>query len=86
MQQRTERSGPATAFERSASSMETFMPQVLLLAAVGAVAWYGYKRLLKEAERVNAQVRRAEKEAETRASGTLVRDPESGEYRLEKRD
>ena len=62
------------------------MPQILLLAAVGAIAWYGYRRLLKEAERVNARVRRAEKEAETRATGTLVRDPVTGEYRLEKRE
>lgn len=59
------------------------MPQLLLLAAVGAVAWYGYKRFIKEAERVNAQVRRQEKEAENRATGTLVRDPVTGEYRLE---
>jgi hypothetical protein len=59
------------------------MPQVLFLAAIGAVAWYGYRRLLKEAERISAEVRRAEKEAETRATGTLVRDPVTGEYRLE---
>ncbi|WP_099865607.1 hypothetical protein [Pararhizobium haloflavum] len=62
------------------------MPQLLLLAAVGAIAWYGYRRLLKEAERVSAQVRRAEKEAENRTAGTLVRDPTTGEYRLENRD
>lgn len=60
------------------------MPQLLLLAAIGAIAWYGYRRLLKEAERVNQQVRRAEKEAETRATGTLVKDPTTGEYRLER--
>ena len=59
------------------------MPQLLLLAAVGAVAWYGYKRFVKEAERVSAQVRRQEEEAENRATGTLVRDPVTGEYRLE---
>ena len=62
------------------------MPQFLLLAAVGAIAWYGYRRLLKEADRVNARVRQAEKEAENRATGTLVRDPVTGEYRLEKRE
>lgn len=62
------------------------MPQILLLAAVGAIAWYGYRRLLKEAERVNARVRQAEKEAENRSTGTLVKDPVTGEYRLEKRD
>jgi membrane protein implicated in regulation of membrane protease activity len=62
------------------------MPQILLLAAVGAIAWYGYRRLLKEAERVNARVRQAEKEAENRSTGTLVKDPVTGEYRLEKHD
>ncbi|VVT27397.1 hypothetical protein [Rhizobium sp. EC-SD404] len=62
------------------------MPQILLLAAVGAIAWYGYRRLLKEAERVNARVRQAEKEAENRSTGTLIKDPVTGEYRLEKRD
>jgi type II secretory pathway component PulJ len=65
---------------------EKRMPQILFFAALGAVAWFGYRQLLKEAERVNARVRRAEKEAENRATGTLVRDPDTGEYRLEKRD
>ncbi len=62
------------------------MPQLLLLIAVGIVGWMGYKRLIKEAERVSKSVRRAEKEAETGASGTLVQDPDTGEYRLEKDD
>ena len=39
---------------------------------------------MREAERVTAKVRRAEKQAATGASGTLVRDPETGEYRLAK--
>ena len=65
---------------------ETGMPQILFLAALGAVAWYGYRKLLSEAERVNKQVRQAEAEARNRANGTLVKDPETGEYRLEKRD
>ena len=46
----------------------------------------GYKRFLKEAERVSKSVRRAEKEAETGARGTLVEDPKTGEYRVEDRD
>ncbi|KGF67044.1 membrane protein [Hoeflea sp. BAL378] len=62
------------------------MPQLLLLAAVGAVAWFGYKRFLLEAERVNARVRAAEKESRTGAQGTLIEDPTTGEYRLRKPD
>lgn len=60
------------------------MPQLLLLAAVGAIAWYGYRKLIGEAERINARVRRAEEEAQNRASGTLIKDPVTGEYRLER--
>ena len=60
------------------------MPQLLLLAAVGAVAWIGYKSLLKEAEKVSAKVRREEAEMQNRAQGTLVQDPETGEYHVKK--
>lgn len=62
------------------------MVQFFLLVAVLLVVWMGYKRFLKEAERVTKSVRRAEKEAETGASGTLVEDPKTGEYRVEKKD
>lgn len=60
------------------------MPQLLLLAAFGAVAWFGYKRFLAEAERVSARVRDAERESRNNAQGTLIEDPETGEYRLRK--
>ncbi|WP_299867568.1 hypothetical protein [uncultured Hoeflea sp.] len=62
------------------------MPQLLLLAAVGAIGWFGYKRFLAEAERVSARVRDAEKETRSGAQGTLIEDPETGEYRLRKPD
>jgi hypothetical protein len=62
------------------------MPQLLLLAAVGAIGWFGYKRFLAEAERVSARVRDAEKESKSGAQGTLIEDPETGEYRLRKPD
>ncbi|EDQ32094.1 hypothetical protein HPDFL43_03254 [Hoeflea phototrophica DFL-43] len=62
------------------------MPQLLLLAAVGAIGWFGYKRFLAEAERVSARVREAEKETKSGAQGTLIEDPETGEYRLRKPD
>jgi membrane protein implicated in regulation of membrane protease activity len=60
------------------------MPQLIFFALVGAVAYFGYKSFIKEAERVTAKVRRAEKQAKTGANGTLVKDPETGEYRLAK--
>lgn len=58
------------------------MPQLILLAIVGLVAFYGYRAFVREAERVTARVRRTEKERVAGASGTLVKDPETGEYRL----
>jgi hypothetical protein len=60
------------------------MPQLIFFALVGAVAFFGYKSLVREAGRVTAKVRRAEKQAATGATGTLVKDPETGEYRLAK--
>jgi len=60
------------------------MPQLIFFALVGAVAYVGYKSFIKEAERVTTKVRRAEKQAKTGANGTLVKDPETGEYRLAK--
>ncbi len=57
------------------------MPQLLILAIVGIVGWFGYKAFLREADRVHRRVRRAEDEAANRAQGTLVEDPETGEYR-----
>ena len=58
------------------------MPQLILLALVGAAAVYGYRSYKKESHRVSKRVREAEKEAKNHAHGTLVRDPETGEYRL----
>ncbi|MEQ9571296.1 MAG: hypothetical protein RLN95_04320 [Nitratireductor sp.] len=57
------------------------MPQLIFFALVGAVAYCGYRAGLREADRVSARVRRAEREAETHAAGTLIKDPETGEYR-----
>ena len=58
------------------------MPQLLIFAAAGIIGWLGYKAFLREAERVHKRVRRAEDEARTRAQGTLVQDPDTGEYHL----
>lgn len=58
--------------------------RLILLAIVAAVAWYGYKSFVRDAERVSKRARRAEKEMRNQATGTLVQDPETGEYRPEK--
>ncbi|QND50695.1 hypothetical protein HB779_09735 [Phyllobacterium sp. 628] len=55
-----------------------------LFAIVGAAAYYGYRSFKKEAQRVSQRVREAEKEKQNSAQGTLVQDPETGEYRLRK--
>lgn len=58
------------------------MPQLMFLIVLGVVGYIGYRAFLREAERVTARVRRQEQEVRNRAHGTLVKDPETGEYRL----
>jgi membrane protein implicated in regulation of membrane protease activity len=60
------------------------MPQIIFFALVGVAAYVGYRSFVKEANRVTAKVRQAEKQAKTGAIGTLVKDPKTGEYRLSK--
>lgn len=57
------------------------MPQLILLAVVGVVAFVGYRAFVKEAERLTAKAKRMRREAETGSRGTLVQDPKTGEYR-----
>lgn len=56
--------------------------QLILLALVVAGALYLYRRFVRDAEQLAARTRRAEKERQSGATGTLVKDPETGEYRL----
>jgi membrane protein implicated in regulation of membrane protease activity len=58
------------------------MPQLILFAAVGVAAYFGYRSFVREAERVTKKVRRAEKQAATGTTGTLVKDSKTGEYHL----
>ncbi len=60
------------------------MPQIIFFTAVGIAAYVGYRAFVKEAERVTAKLRRAEKQRANGAMGTLVKDPVTGEYRLAK--
>ena len=72
------------AFRRRSFGGAGDMPQLIFFALVGVAAYIGYRAFVREAERVTARVRRAEKQASTGANGTLVKDPETGEYRLAK--
>jgi hypothetical protein len=64
------------------------MPQVVLLAAIGAGVYAGYRALLRAGERFAAELKRTEDEARQRATagpeknlGTLQFDPQSGVYK-----
>jgi len=56
------------------------MPQLIFFALVVFVAYWGYRSFVKEAERVTAKLRRAERQAANGTMGTLVKDPKTGEY------
>ncbi len=60
------------------------MAQLIFFALVGAAAYYGYRSFKREAQRVSQRVREAEKEVQNHAQGTLVQDPETGEYHVRK--
>ena len=64
------------------------MPQVVLLAAIGAGIYAGYRALLRAGERLAAELKRSEDEMRQRAAaaaekdlGTLEYDPRSGVYK-----
>ncbi|SJZ72539.1 hypothetical protein [Consotaella salsifontis] len=57
------------------------MPQFIFLGLLGAAAYYGYKRMQKEAVKTSERSKRAAAEQRTGAQGTLVRG-DDGVYRL----
>ena len=58
------------------------MAQIIFLLLVVGVAWWGYRRFVADAERLSRLRKRTEEERRTGATGTLVKDPETGEYRV----
>ncbi|MCP8897190.1 hypothetical protein KYK29_19870 [Shinella daejeonensis] len=62
------------------------MAQLIFLLLVVGVAWLGYRKFVADAERLSRSRRKAEEERRTGADGTLVKDPETGEYRLRRDD
>ena len=64
------------------------MPQVMLLAAIGAGVYAGYRALLRAGDRFAAELKRSEDDARQRQTagpekdlGTLEYDPRSGVYK-----
>nr|CAD6423009.1 membrane protein [Rhizobium sp. Q54] len=61
------------------------MAQLIFFILIVGGGWLLYKRFIRDAEKLTARSRERQKEQETGALGTLVKDPETGEYRV-KRD
>jgi len=62
------------------------MAQIIFILLVVGLAWLGYRKFVADAQRLSRQRRRTEEERRTGADGTLVKDPETGEYRLRRDD
>ncbi|TPP10102.1 hypothetical protein [Rhizobium glycinendophyticum] len=62
------------------------MAQLIFLVILVGGSWLLYRKFVSDAEKLAARSRAREKERETDAIGTLVKDPETGEYRLRRED
>lgn len=62
------------------------MAQLITLLILVCAAWWLYRRFVSDARKLAERSRRAEKERQTGAIGTLVKDPATGEYRLKRED
>ena len=62
--------------------MEGVLPHLLFYAAAAGVATIGYRAFKRAAERTHKRFEASMREAETGAGGTLVKDPETGRYRV----
>lgn len=62
------------------------MAQLIFLTILVGGAWLLYRRFVSDAEKLAAKSRAEEKERENHAIGTLIQDPETGEYRPRRDD
>ena len=62
------------------------MAQLITLLIIVCAGWWLYRRFVSDAQKLAEKSRRAEKERQTGAVGTLVKDPATGEYRLKRED
>ncbi|MGI9352562.1 MAG: hypothetical protein ACR2O3_13440 [Rhizobiaceae bacterium] len=57
------------------------MPQLIGLALLGGVIWYGYRAFKREMERVGRETREAERKSEEARQGKELVKGEDGVYR-----
>lgn len=62
------------------------MAQIIFVLLVVGLAWFGYRKFVADAERLSRVRKRSEEEKRTGATGTLVKDPDTGEYRVRRED
>ncbi|NBB49922.1 hypothetical protein GVN24_16730 [Rhizobium sp. CRIBSB] len=62
------------------------MAQLIFLTILVGGAWLLYTRFVADAEKLAAKSRAEEKERQNEAIGTLIEDPETGEYRPRRED
>ncbi|MBD8553301.1 hypothetical protein IFT84_02055 [Rhizobium sp. CFBP 8762] len=60
------------------------MAQLILILLVAGLAWLGYRKFIADAEKLSRKTEELRRNRETGATGTLVKDPETGEYRVKK--
>lgn len=56
----------------------------IILLVVGSIILY--RRFVRDAQKLSAKSKQRQKERETGAIGTLIKDPETGEYRVKRED
>ncbi|MGE7371300.1 hypothetical protein ACQKKX_19870 [Neorhizobium sp. NPDC001467] len=62
------------------------MAQIIFLAILVVGGWMIYRKFVGDAERLTARSKKAERERQTGAMGTLEKDPATGEYRVRRED
>ena len=62
------------------------MVQLVFFILIVGGGWLLYRRFVSDAEKLTARSREREKERQTGAFGTLVKDPDTGEYRVKRDD
>jgi membrane protein implicated in regulation of membrane protease activity len=62
------------------------MSRIIFFVILIGGAYFLYRRFVSDAEKLQARSKAAEKERQTGATGTLVKDEETGEYRLRREE
>lgn len=62
------------------------MPQLILLALFLTVAFLGYRKFVKDAEKLARRREELRRQEANNASGTLVQDPDTGVYSVRKEE